>query len=643
MLTILSFFQAIVRMIVTHSVGENWWDWTVFSLFLSSWWICVMWSIVIVCYMRRELYISEHSEYIICFIFCCISTLCFLYFFFRFLRLNRLPLNKMFFIEIFYFFLIFYIEFFELFLFSHEYIEKTINLLICHRWQNIEPILFFIIVNWFTSENEFYKFSILELYFIKYCKSEVITSDLSHIYKRKSITSDYTKLSLFHKWIFSRLFPFSWFSVSFLYDCAMQKIVLFLLRLISHAIIIRHKPYIVGITGTVGKTTITGHISSIFSREYGTENVGYSPYHYNGEYWLPLSIIGVKSPGSNPFLWIWVFMVWIWKIFSPYQKYLILEYGIDHPGEMDFLLSIAHPDVAIITEIFPNHIEQFHTLEAYRAEKLKIIPYAKTLILHDSLRPFVDREATYYGLGAMSDVDASHIHIDKKWTNATIHAFWKDLPIFIPAFGSFHIENILPLYVLASLLDISFLEIEKYAAKYTPESGRSSILEGVQWSVIIDGSYNGWFLSLRAGITSMRSFLPEHRIVLFLGDMRELGSESERMHRDLAEEIITLFPHDAHIFCFLVWPLMQEYVAPTVSKYFPTETSLSSRNLGSAIRTLIDTNKAIPTMIYVKWSQNTIFLEEGIKFFLANPDDSRLLCRQSGEWMLKKEDFFQKL
>lgn len=73
----------------------------------------------------------------------------------------------------------------------------------------------------------------------------------------------------------------------------------------------------------------------------------------------------------------------------PYPKYLVLEYGIDHPGEMDFLLSIAVPDIAIITEIIPNHIEQFGTLDAYRKEKLKITQSAKELIIHDSGRPFI--------------------------------------------------------------------------------------------------------------------------------------------------------------------------------------------------------------------------------------------------------------
>jgi UDP-N-acetylmuramoyl-tripeptide--D-alanyl-D-alanine ligase len=60
-------------------------------------------------------------------------------------------------------------------------------------------------------------------------------------------------------------------------------------------------------------------------------------------------------------------------MYKPYPKYLVLEYGIDHPGEMDFLLSIAEPDIVVISPIEPNHIEQFGSYESYRAEKLKIL------------------------------------------------------------------------------------------------------------------------------------------------------------------------------------------------------------------------------------------------------------------------------
>lgn len=81
---------------------------------------------------------------------------------------------------------------------------------------------------------------------------------------------------------------------------------------------------------------------------------------------------------------------------SKYPKFLVLEYGIDHPGEMDFLLDIAVPDIAIITEIMPNHIEQFGDLATYRNEKLKILNGSKQIIAHDTLRPYIDKEALYF-------------------------------------------------------------------------------------------------------------------------------------------------------------------------------------------------------------------------------------------------------
>lgn len=64
----------------------------------------------------------------------------------------------------------------------------------------------------------------------------------------------------------------------------MKHILLPLLAFVARLIITRHRPYIIGVTGTVGKTTITTHIAQFLSRELGSQNVGYSFYHYNGEY-----------------------------------------------------------------------------------------------------------------------------------------------------------------------------------------------------------------------------------------------------------------------------------------------------------------------------------------------------------------------
>jgi UDP-N-acetylmuramyl pentapeptide synthase len=370
----------------------------------------------------------------------------------------------------------------------------------------------------------------------------------------------------------------------------------------------------------------------------------YSSYHYNGEYGLPLTIINTKTGGKNPLLWCKIFFIACCRIFQSYPKYLVLEYGIDHPGEMDYLLSIAIPDVAIITEVMPNHLEQFGTFELYRHEKLKFVQKSEHLIVHDSLREFIERDAVFYGRWAMSDIDASHIEIHTGWTQAMIHMHKESFPLFLPVFWEFQIDNILPIYALADILGCDRENVALYARDFHPDSWRSWILKGIWNSLIIDGSYNGGYTSIHAGIVSMRSFLHSHKIIFLLGDMRELWDQSLSLHQKLGEEILQIFPRESSISFFLVGPSMQQYVQPIIAPHFPTQVFLSSQEAGKSIYALLSQKtENTETMIYVKWSQNTIFLEEAIKYFLSQKSDNIKLCRQSNEWMAKKILFFDSL
>jgi UDP-N-acetylmuramoyl-tripeptide--D-alanyl-D-alanine ligase len=90
----------------------------------------------------------------------------------------------------------------------------------------------------------------------------------------------------------------------------LRQYLAFLARVIIHT----KKPYIIGVTGTVGKTTITHLIAQVLVDRFGKKSVGFSRYHYNGEYGLPLSIIGAKTGGKNPILWVWVFFVAMYRL-----------------------------------------------------------------------------------------------------------------------------------------------------------------------------------------------------------------------------------------------------------------------------------------------------------------------------------------
>ena len=84
----------------------------------------------------------------------------------------------------------------------------------------------------------------------------------------------------------------------------MKSSILSLLRFIALQILARHKPKIVAITGTVGKSTTAHFLYDALAMIYGTDKVAVSKHNYNGEYGVPLTILQCVSPHSNPFLWI---------------------------------------------------------------------------------------------------------------------------------------------------------------------------------------------------------------------------------------------------------------------------------------------------------------------------------------------------
>lgn len=142
----------------------------------------------------------------------------------------------------------------------------------------------------------------------------------------------------------------------------------------------------------------------------------------------------------------------------------------------------------------------------------------------------------------------------------------------------------------------------------------------------------------------MRSFSSSHRLIFILGDMRELGAETEVLHKRLAEEITDILPHnDPDIVFFLVGPYMRKYILPILEKKYTVTSLLSSRDAGQEIKKLLIKKSKKPTMIYVKGSQNTIFLEEAIEILLDDPADRVRLCRQTPDWKRKKEEFFRSL
>jgi len=148
----------------------------------------------------------------------------------------------------------------------------------------------------------------------------------------------------------------------------MKKFIISLLQKRAKVVLDKFKPRVVAITGSVGKTSAKQAIALVLSTKY---KIRTAEKNFNNEIGVPLTILGMKSPGRNPFGWLTLF----WKSYfiKTYPEMLILEYGADHPGDIKNLCDLASPDVAIITGISPVHAEFFKDIDHLADEKSEII------------------------------------------------------------------------------------------------------------------------------------------------------------------------------------------------------------------------------------------------------------------------------
>lgn len=429
----------------------------------------------------------------------------------------------------------------------------------------------------------------------------------------------------------------------------MKKIVLLLLMKLSKKVLDKHKPFVVAVTGTVGKSTVSHFLHDALSVLYGKNSVAVSLHNYNGEYGVPFTIFQTTSPHSNPFLWLVVFIKGLWLTFfaKKYPKYLVLEYGIDHPGEMDYLLSICKPDVTVLLAISKNHVANFPSYDAYVAEKLKIIAPSKAFIYNgddSKIRRYLQEHprdnVLSFGRKSVEPLDYRAVDVESTLEGLSFEVERGDLkiPVHVPVVGSHQSYNVLTVFALAEVLGKSLQEVNAVFETLVPQKGRGSILQGVHDTTIVDGSYNGSHESIKAGIEYLTELPSNLHKCLFLGDMRELGKDSKELHEDIAQRIIELSPS----FVVLVGEEMRKYVLPKLQECFPEGRlfhSLNSRVAGQKVRELIYEREG-PKVIFVKGSQTTIYLEEGIKEFLFDRRDVENLCRQSPRWIKKKHEFF---
>ena len=288
---------------------------------------------------------------------------------------------------------------------------------------------------------------------------------------------------------------------------------------IASLILMKFKPFVIGITGSNGKTTTKELIKSILDSNYGTNKILATHANYNNDIGLPLTIFNLNSEHSH----------------------IVLEMGMNHPKEISYLANIAPPNFAVITNIGEAHIENFKNREAIANEKKDILRNLKaegTAILPKDSEFFNFlvkdlKNVKVLSFGMSKDADISCELLDHK--KILIKTPKYDLEIKSKLLGHNNISNILAAVTCAYQLKINPTKIKEGIENITPIPSRLELKEGKKRAAIIDDTYNANPSSFLSAIEVLNEF-PGKKI-LVIGDMAELGENSRIYHQELSRSI----------------------------------------------------------------------------------------------------------
>lgn len=276
---------------------------------------------------------------------------------------------------------------------------------------------------------------------------------------------------------------------------------------------------LVGITGSVGKTSTKEMIASVLGEGYCVlKTAG----NFNNEIGLPLTLFNLEEK----------------------HQVAVIEMGMSGFGEISRLSKIAVPKIAVVTNIGSAHIEQLGSKKNILKAKMEILDGLSNegvVILNgddsllESTKGLIKNKTIFYGTDEYFDYRAHDIRTvgEKGSTFELITANGK-YSVFVPAPGIHNVYNALAAIAVGFELKVPIEKIIAGISKYKPEKMRMEIIHMERIKVIND-AYNANPQSMRAAIDVLREIGGKNRKIAILGDMLELGEASEDYHKELGE------------------------------------------------------------------------------------------------------------
>ncbi|MBI2482594.1 UDP-N-acetylmuramoyl-tripeptide--D-alanyl-D-alanine ligase [Candidatus Uhrbacteria bacterium] len=411
---------------------------------------------------------------------------------------------------------------------------------------------------------------------------------------------------------------------------------------LARGVIARQRPRIVGVTGSVGKTSTKEAIRAVLAR---TARIRSAPKNYNNEIGLPVTIIGGMAPGRSLSEWITLLLRgWWYRLFrsATYPEVLVLEYGADHPGDLAHLLRIARPHIGVVTAVGPAHTEFFGTLDRVIAEKRRLIealPQDGVAILNADdanvlgMRAHTRARVWTYGFAESADVRGAEYQIawqDHMPTGIALKILAEGsvVPVHLRGcIGMSHASAALAAATVGLASRQHLVAISHALEQYVPPPSRMALLPGIKRTILIDDSYNASPLAVTHALEVVRAMRTTGRQFVVLGDMLELGAHTDAEHARVGEQVAELRPD----YFVVVGEAMRIAAARAQESGLPKDRVLTFRTAAEAGRYVQDLLTP-GDVVLVKGSQG-VRMERVVVELMAEPlRKAELVCRQDSAW-----------
>lgn len=271
---------------------------------------------------------------------------------------------------------------------------------------------------------------------------------------------------------------------------------------------------VVGITGSTGKTSVKDICRALLPGE-----IHASPENFNTEIGMPLAMLGAQQ-GTDV---------------------LVLEMGMRGPGQIAELCAIAEPDVGVITNIGPVHVELLGSVEAIATTKAEIIdglrPGGTAVVPADPgpLEPYLERASRVLRFGTGGDVEAAEVMAEAGQTDALVRTPAGEQRFRLPFVEAHNLDNALAAIAAGVALGFPLDQMAGLAPGIVFSRLRGELVQLPEDAILINDSYNANPISMRAALDNLASLEAGGRRIAVLGEMRELGPDAAAYHREIGE------------------------------------------------------------------------------------------------------------